>query len=168
MTIALSAKAGSFTESVIREMTRLSLQHGAVNLAQGFPDFDGPEFAKNAAIQAIREGHGQYARMSGTPELARVLSAKYRRDYALDYDPDSEITVTSGATEAIFSALQGVCEPGDAVVLFEPYYDSYRAAVAMALVLLVARPGRIHIPAALPPFALAGLWLFELHRFSIL
>src|SRR5207253_10630660 len=65
-------------------------------------------------------------------DAARVLSAKYRRDYAPDYDPDSEITVTSGANEAIFSALQGVCEPGDSVVLFEPYYDSYRAAVAMA------------------------------------
>ncbi len=121
-----------FGTTIFTEMTRLAQQHDAVNLAQGFPDFDGPEFAKDAAIRAIREGHGQYARMSGTPELARVLSAKYRRDYELDYDPDTEITVTSGATEAIFSALQGICEPGDAVVLFEPYYDSYRAAVAMA------------------------------------
>jgi N-succinyldiaminopimelate aminotransferase len=121
-----------FGTTIFTEMTRLAQQHDAVNLAQGFPDFDGPEFAKDAAIRAIREGHGQYARMSGTPELARVLSAKYRRDYGLDYDSDSEITVTSGATEAIFSALQGICEPGDAVVLFEPYYDSYRAAVAMA------------------------------------
>jgi N-succinyldiaminopimelate aminotransferase len=129
---AISRKLAPFGTTIFTEMTRLAQQHDAVNLAQGFPDFDGPEFAKDAAIQAIREGHGQYARMSGTPELARVLSAKYRRDYALDYDPDSEITVTSGATEAIFSALQGVCEPGDAVVLFEPYYDCYRAAVAMA------------------------------------
>jgi N-succinyldiaminopimelate aminotransferase len=129
---AISSKLAPFGTTIFTEMTRLAQQHDAVNLAQGFPDFDGPEFAKDAAIRAIREGHGQYARMSGTPELARVLSAKYRRDYKLDYDPDSEITVTSGATEAIFSALQGICEPGDSVVLFEPYYDSYRAAVAMA------------------------------------
>jgi N-succinyldiaminopimelate aminotransferase len=129
---AISRKLAPFGTTIFTEMTRLAQQHDAVNLAQGFPDFDGPEFAKDAAIRAIREGHGQYARMSGTPELARVLSAKYRRDYELDYDPDTEITVTSGATEAIFSALQGICEPGDAVVLFEPYYDSYRAAVAMA------------------------------------
>jgi len=129
---AISRKLAPFGTTIFTEMTRLAQLHGAVNLAQGFPDFDGPEFAKEAAILAIREGHGQYARMSGTPELARVLSAKYRRDYGLDYEPDSEITVTSGATEAIFSALQGICEPGDAVVLFEPYYDSYRAAVAMA------------------------------------
>ena len=129
---AISSKLAPFGTTIFTEMTRLAQQHDAVNLAQGFPDFDGPEFAKDAAIRAIREGHGQYARMSGTPELARVLSAKYRRDYELDYDPDTEITVTSGATEAIFSALQGICEPGDAVVLFEPYYDSYRAAVAMA------------------------------------
>src|SRR5260370_15896944 len=129
---AISSKLAPFGTTIFTEMTRLAQQHDAVNLAQGFPDFDGPEFAKDAAIRAIREGHGQYARMSGMPDLTRVLSAKYRRDYGLDYDPDSEITVTSGATEAIFSALQGICEPGDAVVLFEPYYDSYRAAVAMA------------------------------------
>ncbi|HYT32174.1 MAG TPA: aminotransferase class I/II-fold pyridoxal phosphate-dependent enzyme, partial [Thermoanaerobaculia bacterium] len=129
---AISSKLAPFGTTIFTEMTRLAQQHDAVNLAQGFPDFDGPEFAKDAAIWAIREGHGQYARMSGTPELARVLSAKYRRDYEVDYDPDREITVTSGATEAIFSALQGICEPGDSVVLFEPYYDSYRAAVAMA------------------------------------
>jgi N-succinyldiaminopimelate aminotransferase len=132
MRSAIRSALVPFGTTIFTEMTRLAQQHDAVNLAQGFPDFDGPEFAKDAAIRAIREGHGQYARMSGTPELARVLSAKYRRDYELDYDPDSEITVTSGATEAIFSALQGICEPGDSVVLFEPYYDSYRAAVAMA------------------------------------
>ncbi len=129
---AISRKLAPFGTTIFTEMTRLAQQHDAVNLAQGFPDFDGPEFAKDAAIRAIREGHGQYARMSGTPDLTRVLSAKYRRDYGLDYDPDTEITVTSGATEAIFSAFQGICEPGDSVVLFEPYYDSYRAAVAMA------------------------------------
>ena len=113
-------------------MTRLANAHGAINLAQGFPDFDGPAFAKDAAIAAIREGHGQYARMSGIPELHAALSAKYRRDWALDYAADAEITVTSGATEAIFAAIQGICDAGDEVVLFEPYYDSYKASVRMA------------------------------------
>ena len=80
MRTAISRKLVPFGTTIFTEMTRLAQQHDAVNLAQGFPDFDGPEFAKDAAIRAIREGHGQYARMSGTPELARVLSAKYRRD----------------------------------------------------------------------------------------
>jgi N-succinyldiaminopimelate aminotransferase len=129
---AVSRRLAGFGTTIFTEMTRLASEHGAVNLAQGFPDFDGPEFVREAAIRAIREGHGQYARMSGTPELAGVLAAKYRRDYGLDFDPDTEITVTSGATEAIFATIQGLCNPGDEVVLFEPYYDSYRAAVAMA------------------------------------
>jgi N-succinyldiaminopimelate aminotransferase len=113
-------------------MTRLANLHGAVNLAQGFPDFAGPAFAKDAAIAAIREGRGQYARMTGTPDLHAALAAKYRRDYGLDYAPDVEFTVTSGATEAIFASIQGICDPGDEVVVFEPYYDSYRAAISMA------------------------------------
>jgi N-succinyldiaminopimelate aminotransferase len=113
-------------------MTRLAEEHGAVNLAQGFPDFDGPEFAREAAVEAIRGGLGQYARMAGLPDLVRALSAKYERDYGLSYDPMSEITVTSGATETLFAAIHGITEPGDEVVLFEPYYDSYRASVAMA------------------------------------
>ncbi|HJW13510.1 MAG TPA: aminotransferase class I/II-fold pyridoxal phosphate-dependent enzyme, partial [Thermoanaerobaculia bacterium] len=81
---------------------------------------------------AIRRGHGQYARMSGIPELHGALAAKYLRDYGLDYAAETEFTVTSGATEAIFAAIQATCEPGDEVILFEPYYDSYRASVAMA------------------------------------
>ncbi len=113
-------------------MTRLAIEHGAVNLAQGFPDFDGPEFAREAAIAAIRAGHGQYARVTGIPELHRKLSEKYRRDWALDYAAETEITITSGATEAIFDAINGVCDAGDEVILFEPFYDSYRASVAMA------------------------------------
>jgi N-succinyldiaminopimelate aminotransferase len=113
-------------------MTRRALERGAVNLAQGFPDFDGPDFVKEAAIAAIRAGHGQYARMSGIHDLHEALSAKYRRDHGLDYASGSEITVTSGATEAIFAAVQGTCDPGDEVILFEPYYDSYKASVQMA------------------------------------
>ena len=129
---ALASRLSDFGTTIFTEMTRLAIEHRAINLAQGFPDFDGPEFAKEAAIAAIREGHGQYARMSGAPELHRALSAKYRRDWKLDYAADTEITVTSGATEAIFASIQGLCDPGDEVVVFEPYYDSYKASVLMA------------------------------------
>ena len=129
---ALSRRLEGFGTTIFTEMTRLANEHGAINLSQGFPDFDGPEFAKAAAIAAIEAGHGQYARMTGIPEIHRALSAKYRRDWALDFAPDTELVVTSGATEAIFSAIQGVCDAGDEVVLFEPYYDSYKASVAMA------------------------------------
>ena len=129
---ALASRLSDFGTTIFTEMTRLANEHQAINLAQGFPDFDGPDFAKEAAIAAIRAGHGQYARMSGAPELHRALSAKYRRDWNLDYAADTEITVTSGATEAIFAAIQGLCDPGDEVVVFEPYYDSYKASILMA------------------------------------
>ena len=129
---ALSRKLDGFGTTIFTEMTRLANEHGAINLSQGFPDFDGPEFAREAAVAAIRAGFGQYARMTGIPEIHRALSAKYRRDWGLEYAADTELTVTSGATEAIFSAIQGVCDAGDEVVLFEPYYDSYKASVAMA------------------------------------
>ncbi len=132
MRSALSRRLEGFGTTIFTEMTRLANERGAINLAQGFPDFDGPEFAKEGAVAAIRAGHGQYARMTGIPEMHRALSAKYRRDHGLDYAPDSEIVVTSGATEAIFAAIQGLCDEGDEVVLFEPYYDSYKASVRMA------------------------------------
>jgi N-succinyldiaminopimelate aminotransferase len=128
----LSSKLAGFGTTIFSEMTRLANEHGAINLAQGFPDFDGPEFVKEAAIAAIRAGSGQYERVSGIPDLHRALAAKYRRDWQLDYAPDTEIVVTSGATEAIFAAVQGLCDDGDEVVLFEPYYDSYKASVRMA------------------------------------
>jgi N-succinyldiaminopimelate aminotransferase len=128
----LARRLRGFGTTIFSEMTRLAIEHGAVNLAQGFPDFDGPEFAKDAAIAAIRAGYGQYARSSGIPEIHAALSARYRRDYGLDYAEGEEWTVTSGATEAIFDALAGTCGPGDEVVLFEPYYDSYKASVRMS------------------------------------
>ena len=128
----LARRLEGFGTTIFTEMTRLAIEHGAVNLAQGFPDFDGPDFVKEAAIAAIREGKGQYARMTGIPDMHTALSAKYRRDYGLDYAEGEEWTVTSGATEAIFSAIQGTCGTGDEVVLFEPYYDSYKASVRMA------------------------------------
>jgi N-succinyldiaminopimelate aminotransferase len=128
----LARRLAGFGTTIFTEMTRLAVEHGAINLAQGFPDFDGPEFVKNAAIEAIRAGRGQYARMSGIPEIHDALAARYGRDYGLEYRAGDEFTVTSGATEAIFAAIQGICDPGDGVVLFEPYYDSYKASVLMA------------------------------------
>ncbi len=128
----LTSRLAGFGTTIFSEMTRLANEHGAINLAQGFPDFDGPEFVKEAAIAAIRAGQGQYERVSGIPEIHRALAAKYRRDRGLDYAPDTEIVVTAGATEAIFAAVQGLCDAGDEVVLFEPYYDSYKASVHMA------------------------------------
>ncbi len=150
---ALSSRLAGFGTTIFSEMTRLANEHGAINLAQGFPDFDGPEFVKEAAIASIRAGQGQYERVSGIPEIHRALAAKYRRDRGLDYAPDSEIVVTAGATEAIFAAVQGLCDAGDEVVLFEPYYDSYKASVhmagAVARVVTLATPHWSFDPAAL-------------------
>ena len=121
-------RLAGFGTTIFTEMTRLAVEHGAINLAQGFPDFDGPDFVKEAAVAAIRAGRGQYARMTGMPEIHEALAAKYRRDYGLEYRVGDEITVTSGATEAIFATIQALCDPEDEVVLFEPYYDSYKAS----------------------------------------
>jgi aspartate/methionine/tyrosine aminotransferase len=114
-----------FTESVIREMTRVAHEAGALNLAQGFPDFDAPEVLKEAACAAIREDVNQYAVTWGAPRLRRGLANKYGRDYDLDIDEAREITVTCGATEAMASALLAVIDPGDEVLIFEPFYENY-------------------------------------------
>jgi N-succinyldiaminopimelate aminotransferase len=113
-------------------MTKLANEHGAVNLGQGFPDFEGPAFIKRAAIDAIEAGHNQYCRTHGLPQLNAAIADHQRRFWSLDYDPETEITVYAGATEAIYASLAALCEVGDEVILFEPYYDSYRASVAMA------------------------------------
>ena len=128
----LSSRLQGFGTTVFTEMTELAVAHDAVNLGQGFPNFDGPELVKEAAIRAIRDGHNQYCRMFGTPALNRAIAGHQKRFYGLDYDPDAEITVTNGATEAICATLQALCEAGDEVVFFEPFYDSYRPATAMA------------------------------------
>jgi len=116
----LSARLQGFGQSIFAEMTQLAVAHGAVNLGQGFPDFDGPEFVKQAAIAAIGAGHNQYCRSSGTLELARAVAAHQHRFYGLDYDPESEVTVYSGATEAIAACLQALVDVGDVVLVLEP------------------------------------------------
>ncbi len=128
----LTSRLQGFGTNVFTEMTLLAQRFDAVNLGQGFPDFDGPEEVKEAAVRAIRGGHNQYCRMTGLPELNSAVAAHQERFYGLSYDPDLEVTVTNGATEALFATFQALCEVGDEVIFFEPFYDSYRACVAAA------------------------------------
>ncbi len=114
-----------FTESVIREMTRVAHEHDAINLAQGFPDFPCPEVLKEAACAAIRADVNQYAVTWGAPRLRRAIAESYRRFYDMEVDEAREVTVACGATEAMASALMAVINPGDEVLVFEPYYENY-------------------------------------------
>ena len=115
----------NIVESVIREMTRLSAQHNAVNLAQGFPDFPAPEVIKQAAADAIAADVNQYAITWGAKPLRDAIAAKYRRHYNLELDPERELTVCCGATEGMIASLLAVTNPGDEVVIFEPHYENY-------------------------------------------
>jgi aminotransferase len=115
----------TFTESVIREMTRVANQHSAINLAQGFPDFAAPDLLKEAAVEAIRADINQYAITWGTPRLRVALAEKYRRFYAMEVDTEREIVVTCGATEAMASAMLALVDPGDEVIIYEPFYENY-------------------------------------------
>ncbi len=128
----LNRALAPFGTTIFTEMSQLAAEHGAVNLGQGFPDFAGPQFIKEAASQAIADDHNQYAPMAGVPALQRAIANKVQQLYGLGFDPGSEVTIYSGCTEAIHCALLALCEPGDEVVLLEPYYDSYAASVAMA------------------------------------
>jgi N-succinyldiaminopimelate aminotransferase len=121
-----------FGTTIFAEMSALAVATGSVNLGQGFPDTDGPPEILEAAAEAIRTGHNQYPPGPGIPELRQAIAAHQSRRYALDYDPDTEVLVTAGATEAIAAALLAFTQAGDEVVLFEPYYDSYAACVALA------------------------------------
>lgn len=120
-----SRRTSQFTESVIREMTRLALQHNAVNLAQGFPDFGAPEEIKRAAQEAIAADYNQYAITWGAKPFRDAIVAKYQKWYGLDYDPEREITVCCGATEGMIASLLAVTDPGDEIIIFEPYYENY-------------------------------------------
>ena len=121
-----------FGTTIFAEMTALATQHGAVNLGQGFPDTDGPREMLEAAKAAIDGGRNQYPPGPGVPELLDAISVHQSRFYGLDVDPRSEVLVTVGATEAIAATILALCEPGDEVVTFEPYYDSYAASIALA------------------------------------
>ncbi len=121
----VSHKASLFTESVIREMTREALKHGAVNLSQGFPDFAAPEDIKRVAMQAIADDINQYAITWGARDFRNAIAAKTRRYLDLEIDPETEITVTCGSTEGMIAAMMATVDPGEEVVVFEPFYENY-------------------------------------------
>lgn len=131
-TAYLSSRLQGYTTTIFAEMTALAVATKSVNLGQGFPDTDGPDEIKQWAIDALLAGHNQYPPGKGIPELRHAVAGHQRHFYGLDYDPDDEVLVTAGATEAVASALISLCEVGDEVVMFEPFYDSYAACTAIA------------------------------------
>ncbi|MFI0989437.1 pyridoxal phosphate-dependent aminotransferase [Streptomyces exfoliatus] len=140
----LNRRLAEFGTTIFAEMSALAARTGAINLGQGFPDTDGPEEIREAAVRALRDGRGnQYPPGPGVPELRSAVADHQRDRYGLAYDPDTEVLVTAGATEAIAAALLALVEPGDEVVALEPYYDSYAACVAMA--------GGTRVPVTLRP-----------------
>lgn len=140
----LNRRLAEFGTTIFAEMSALALKTGSINLGQGFPDTDGPEEIREAAVRALRDGRGnQYPPGPGVPELRTAIAAHQQRRYGLSYDPGTEVLVTAGATEAIAAALLALVEPGDEVIAFEPYYDSYAACIAMA--------GGTRVPVTLRP-----------------
>ncbi|WP_193512424.1 pyridoxal phosphate-dependent aminotransferase [Streptomyces griseoloalbus] len=140
----LNRRLAEFGTTIFAEMSALALRTGSINLGQGFPDTDGPEEVREAAVRALRDGRGnQYPPGPGIPELRTAVAAHQQRRYGLAVDPDTEVLVTAGATEAIAAALLALVEPGDEVIAFEPYYDSYAACIAMA--------GGTRVPVTLRP-----------------
>ena len=122
---SLAQRCQYFTESVIREMTRIAQKHGAINLGQGMPDFDAPEMVKEAACKAIRDGFNQYAITWGAPALRRAIAQKMRVFNGIEADPETQITVCCGATECMMATMLALVDPGDEVVIFQPFYENY-------------------------------------------
>ncbi|MFF7440742.1 pyridoxal phosphate-dependent aminotransferase [Streptomyces sp. NPDC008122] len=140
----LNRRLAEFGTTIFAEMSALAARTGSINLGQGFPDTDGPEEIREAAVRALRDGRGnQYPPGPGVPELRSAIADHQRERYGLAYDPDTEVLVTAGATEAIAAALLALVEPGDEVIALEPYYDSYAACIAMA--------GGTRVPVTLRP-----------------
>jgi aspartate/methionine/tyrosine aminotransferase len=125
-------RISEFKDSIFGVISKLARDNAAVNLGQGFPDFDGPEWLKKVAAQKMDEGHNQYAPFQGTPHLRQEISSYYKSFYGLNYNPESEVTVTVGATEAIYLVINALVNPGDEVIVLEPFYDSYVASIKMA------------------------------------
>ncbi len=140
----LNRRLADFGTTIFAEMSALAVATGSINLGQGFPDQDGPEEVREAAVRALRDGRGnQYPPGPGVPELRTAIALHQARRYGLSCDPDTEVLVTAGATEAIAATLLALLEPGDEVVALEPYYDSYAACIAMA--------GASRVPVTLRP-----------------
>ncbi|MET7751842.1 pyridoxal phosphate-dependent aminotransferase [Micromonospora sp. NPDC005367] len=148
----LVARMRPFGTTIFAEMSALAVRTGAVNLGQGFPDTDGPPEMLAAAAEALRSGQNQYPPGPGIPALRAAVAAHQRRFWGLEYDPDGEVVVTAGATEAVAAAILALCEPGDEVLCFEPYYDSYAASIALA--------GAVRRPVTLRP-ATGGRYAFD-------
>lgn len=128
----MNGRLVEFGTTIFAEMSALASATGAINLGQGFPDTDGPQEVADAAVAAIRSGHNQYPPGLGIADLRLAVAEHQKRFYGLDYDPDTEVLITAGATEAIAAVMLSLLAPGDEVVLFEPYYDSHIAGIAMA------------------------------------
>ncbi|HEY0343402.1 MAG TPA: pyridoxal phosphate-dependent aminotransferase [Solirubrobacteraceae bacterium] len=128
----IAARLRPFGTTIFSEMSALAVRTGAINLGQGFPDTDGPAEIVDAVTAAMRAGANQYAPLPGVPELCAAIAEHQRRRYGLDVDPESGVQVTFGATEAVAATMLGLLEPGDEVVVLEPFYDSYAATIAMA------------------------------------
>ncbi|QGV79425.1 pyridoxal phosphate-dependent aminotransferase [Streptomyces ficellus] len=140
----LNRRLAEFGTTIFAEMSALAVSTGSVNLGQGFPDTDGPEEIREAAVRALRDGRGnQYPPGPGVPELRDAVADHQRERYGLEFDPGTEVLVTAGATEAIAASLLALVEPGDEVIALEPYYDSYAACIAMA--------GGTRVPVTLRP-----------------
>jgi methionine aminotransferase len=134
--------------TIFTRMSQLAVETGALNLSQGFPDFDGPQSLRDAVGRHVAAGHNQYSPMTGLPVLREQVAAKIARSYGRSVSADTEVTITPGATQAIFCAVQALIRPGDEVIVFDPCYDSYEPAVELA-------GGRcVHVPLALPDFAI--------------
>ncbi len=141
----LSKKLAHFTDSVIRRMTRIANQHGAVNLSQGFPDFDPPEALKEALAKVATGSTHQYAVTWGAPEFRKALAKKQSRFMGFEINPETQLAVTCGSTEAMIAAMLTVCDPGDKVIVFSPFYENYTADT----ILSGAIPIYVHLK---PPF----------------
>ncbi|MGY1436955.1 pyridoxal phosphate-dependent aminotransferase [Streptomyces reniochalinae] len=151
----LNRRLAEFGTTIFAEMSALAVRTGAINLGQGFPDTDGPESVREAAVRAVRDGRGnQYPPGPGIPELRRAVAEHQLRFYGLRYDPETEVLVTAGATEAIAASLLALVEPGDEVIALEPYYDSYAASIAMA--------SGTRVPVTLRPDAASGTYRLDL------
>src|SRR5580692_7411982 len=150
----LSAKAEQFTESVIREMTRLALKHNAVNLSQGFPDFAAPEEIKQAACKAISDDINQYAITWGAKPLRDAIVEKFERTQGVRVDPEREITICCGSTEAMMSTMLAIINPGDEIVVFEPFYENYGPDA----ILSGAKPRFVKMR---PPENESAVWTFD-------
>lgn len=123
----LSDRVGTFTDSVIRRMTRISDEYGAINLSQGFPDFDPPRPMLDALARIAYEGPHQYSVTFGAQNLREAIAARFSKNTGLDVDPETQVVITCGGTEAMMSAMMTVCNPGDKVLVFSPFYENYGA-----------------------------------------